>query len=218
MDHLPHIPKPVPQAVTGTTSTPKTSTKPNEPLRPPPPTLHLGRPLEIKKTKQEFFVLLTKVSRTNAWPLYIHGNSGCGKTCAAACVYTIWPAHEVNHNGHVERIREPIWTDCQMFMADFAVMRADRRAEATRNAVRNTGLLVLDEIGVRGMTDPQLTAFKEVINLRAGKPLIATSNKTPAELMTLLGDQRIVDRILAGTILELTGASRRAAETKREKI
>lgn len=156
--------------------------------------------------------------RTNLWPMYIHGDSGCGKTCSTALAYMMWPAREVNNNGHVARIHEPIWEDCQLFVADFEFLRRDRRADSTRNNIRNTGLLVLDEVGVRGMTEAQLTAFKEIIDLRDGKPLLMTSNKTPADLMTLLGDQRIVDRILAGTIVELTGPSQRAAQTRRVKI
>lgn len=172
----------------------------------------------MEATKEAFFKILTTTSRTNYWPLYIYGKSGVGKTYAAACAYMMWPPFEVDHNGHRERIYEPIWEDCQLFVADFSALRADRRADATRRRVSGTRLLVLDEVGVRGFTDPQLTAFKELIDLRDGLPFIVTSNKSPAELMDVLKDQRIVDRFLAGTVLEYTGPSKRAERTKREKV
>lgn len=163
------------------------------------------------------------------WPMYLHGETGTGKTYAACVIYKHWPQELVEkwgdefhgRTGRYNRVtipvREPIFWDCQQLASEVAQRRREGLIDVILRPLRECSLLVLDEIGRREMTGPQLDALLDIVNARGESPMILTSNKSPVELVKVLGDQRIVDRI-QGTVVELTGTSQRAAKVRRIKL
>lgn len=143
--------------------------------------------------------------------MLLHGETGTGKTYAAAWVFEHWPRKfdQWNQGPH----DEPIMVDCQEECAQIAQMRRDGCSGSRFKKIADCTLLVLDEIGRRQMTEPQLDVLLDIINRRGPKPTILTSNKSPLELVKVLGDQRIVDRIL--TTFQFLGTSQR--KVRREK-
>jgi hypothetical protein len=70
-------------------------------------------------------------------------------------------------------------------------------------------LVVIDDIGIRGRaSDAAYEAFKGLLDVRSGKPLIVTSNHDVAVMATIF-DARVFDRIACGTVAEMVGDSRR---------
>ncbi len=85
-------------------------------------------------------------------------------------------------------------------------MRADQFRDLY---IAKPSLVVLDEIGTRGMvSDAHYEALLTVLDMRENKPFIAISNLDHAAL-TKVYDARIVSRLSAGTIMEVTGKDRR---------
>jgi len=77
-------------------------------------------------------------------------------------------------------------------------------------------LVVFDDIATKPLNDTQQESFLHLINLRAGKITVYTSNCKWQDLGTKF-HPRIVSRILAGTVIEITGDDRRFEATKIRK-
>ncbi len=142
------------------------------------------------------------------WPLVLFGEAGTGKTCAALCmldyaggdyftVYSLCARLIQSQQGRLEWSQEGrggvIWPD------KFWSMMASQP------------LVVMDELGCRDRpSDPHYEAVKEVIEIRAGKPLVVISNHG-LERIAQLYDARIASRLAAGTVFCLDGEDRRLA-------
>ena len=134
---------------------------------------------------------------------------GGGKTCAALCVLDYaggdyWTAPE---------IAEIII----MAQQGRLVRRGSNGCDYTHgpewlwDRVAATKLAVLDEIGIRNtVSDHQYDCLKRFCDLRASQPTIYISNLGPAELSALY-DDRIVSRICAGTMIEVSETDRRTS-------
>ncbi len=147
------------------------------------------------------------------WPILLHGPAGTGKSCIAALLYRNWPGY-------------PLWLDAGAFVIQMMTARRDGAApyyhtngnRADRdisengmiNWMRESPLVVLDDIGNRRPTDAQFDALLAAINARSGKPLIITTNCNPEQLTSLF-DDRFASRLLAGTVIEVGGQDRRLA-------
>lgn len=143
------------------------------------------------------------------WPLLLTGPTGTGKTCAAAVLYQRW------------RGSNPMWRSFPTLCSLLSQCR--RNGEASElvlgqtvvytesqlwHRIAGADLLVLDEIGVRDDGGMRLEAMWRLLELRIGRPMIATTNVAPAGLTTVF-DDRIASRLLAGRVVELVGADLR---------
>ena len=146
--------------------------------------------------------LLRAVRDDAAWPLYIYGNPGSGKTCIAALIY--------------ERCtRRPMWSRADDFLLEY-VDRGDHR-KALQAKVRGTPCLFLDDLGVRPPTPPMLQAIFDVLEMRKGRPVVIVSNHDLRKLSEIY-DERIVSRLSAGTVLEIRGQDRRKNTGRKMRI
>jgi len=137
------------------------------------------------------------VSSQIEWPLFLHGSIGAGKTRAALCLCdfadtaSYWSIDRVAsiEIGHDDETKNQMWRD---------VGRKD--------------LVVLDEIGQREkIGDLHSTTLQRFMDDRENNNhsvAVYISNVPPGELENLY-DDRIVSRLLAGTVFHLDGDDRR---------
>lgn len=138
------------------------------------------------------------------WPILLAGGVGVGKTCAALCLldYVFAPrkyvaapdlAHEVTW---IRRSETPGRE--KVFWQDWA----------------HKALVVLDELGTRdNVSDAHYEIVKKAIDQRLNKPAIFISNLPPNALSDVY-DKRIVSRLCAGTVLDLSDWSDRRLEKR----
>lgn len=157
---------------------------------------------------------INRSMKSRAWPLYIHGTVGTGKTMTAACLYGIYP-------------RLPQWHRADDLLISMATGRVggvsidtlNRYHETVRreipftqfaSRVASASCLFLDDLGTRKPTETMYQALFDLIEWRRDKPLVITSNKSPDEL-TEPGwyDDRIYSRLVSGTVIRLDGVDRR---------
>ena len=153
------------------------------------------------------------------WPLVVTGKPGTGKTCAGLCVAD-----------HVRGSNWWTWDDFWRFIADVNFGRATETRGGEWNqeggyrevstsvtwtpkkfwtSFGNLSLAVIDDVGLRASAnDTQYEAMKTALDRREKIPLIVTSNLDLPELGKIF-DLRIMDRLASGTVVELTGESRR---------
>jgi len=116
----------------------------------------------------------------------LYGPVGVGKSHVAQAL-----AHLAIRAGAEAR-----FTKTSRVLASLAGGRADRTwdrrlAELTRPAV-----LVLDDFGMRELTAPQADDLYELITERAGKSLILTSNRAPADWYPLFPNPVVAESLL----------------------
>lgn len=87
-------------------------------------------------------------------------------------------------------------------------MRAKGRLGAVKNSLEQCSLIVLDDVGARDMTGPQLDALLFLLNMRKSKPMIITGNLSPEKLEATM-DDRIVSRVCSGVLIEVVGEDQR---------
>jgi DNA replication protein DnaC len=150
------------------------------------------------------------------WPIFLTGPAGTGKTCAAACLFRWFP-------GPVDAKRQCLWLSvgsevksvCSANGAGLAVVQSQTSdATAMRSAfwmlsrLRDAAFVVLDDLGTRPPTDPQYEALNDIVNARAGKPTVYTSNLGIADIGRLY-DDRTASRLGRGAVIPCCGQDRR---------
>lgn len=188
------------------------STKWPQPVRRPAP-VNLRR-ASWEGVKGQLKTAIRETVETNCWPLMIYGDPGTGKSCASACIYRMW---------------NPVayWYRLEHFVRDIHICRTSDR-KAVRHIVNGESvyrsesklwefveneraLWCIDDVGTRSATESAFDIIFDLIDKRAGLPMILTSN-LGLEGLAKVFDSRIADRINAGTIVNLTGESRRAGK------
>ena len=106
----------------------------------------------------------------------------------------------------------PAWWDASKFILDFTRARGEGSVGAFMNSFKDMNLICLDDIGVRESTQPQTDALLTFLNTRGERPLIVTGNLAPASLAEVL-DSRVVSRLCAGVVIEVTGRDQRLDNT-----
>lgn len=120
----------------------------------------------------------------------------------AAYLYQRWSAGLI----------EPWWISAPDFLLKAAAARGQGEAARLNNTIRDTPLICLDDVGVREPTGAQLDALLNMLDQRAGKPLIVTGNLAPELLVDVL-DNRVVSRLCAGVVIEVLGEDQRLKDT-----
>jgi chromosomal replication initiation ATPase DnaA len=131
----------------------------------------------------------------NGWPLYLYGDTGVGKTCAA-----LWLMDQVPDSAYVTQyaFRRNVYAQ-DAWIWDIA---------------KTSRLVVIDEVGTVSQSEDGWTwarekeAVKRFADLRDVKPTVWLSNKSPDELRELY-DDRIHSRLCSGTVVLLTGPDHR---------
>lgn len=148
------------------------------------------------------------------WPLFLHGPTGLGKTRASLCLLDYCP-------GYTLYTTASKWSNLQ---GDARFGRASERYSGGSKIVTLTDLqyrmetascAVLDELESRcRVSDAHYESVKDFLDVREGKPLVVVSN-SDIRTVSSIYDDRIADRLAAGTILGLRGESRRLAHGQR---
>jgi hypothetical protein len=150
-----------------------------------------------------------------AWPLFVHGNAGTGKTCGLLCLVDHCPGAVY----HTASSLCSALIDAQQGRLTWRAAGSlwDRGAAATGTAhpeqlwawLARRPLVVLDELGSRDrVSDHHYDAVKRVLDERHGKPLAVASNH-PLAALAKLYDDRVASRLAAGTVVRLQGRDRR---------
>lgn len=152
------------------------------------------------------------------WPLFMHGPPGVGKTCAALCLldrcYSLgivtfekdgkWFGAQDQPGGIYKTSQEV----CDALFGEFG-RKGKPVTERTWKEWTASRLTVLDEIGAREKVgDFVYNTTKQLIDVRAGKPLIVISN-LDLKALSVLYDDRLTSRLGSGTVVKLEGEDRR---------
>jgi len=162
--------------------------------------------------------LMQQILACKAWPLYLWGNTGRGKTCAAALAYATWQptAYWASLAELCETLKTFNINQTQVIQTRSG--QVEMTYAGFWKKLRTIGLVVIDEIGTRDAAAHRYDAMLRLLDERVGCPLILTGNLNPAKQLGQVYDDRIHSRILAGTLLEVTGTDRRVhALTERIK-
>lgn len=185
-------------------------------VRDAPSNLTMAEWLQVSPNLRE---TLRSAIRESRWPVLMHGPAGTGKSCASACIYRRWPKSDRVH-----------WYRLEEFVRDIVQCRkspeghvrktvqgqAVYRTEATLWSLADdaAALWCLDDFGTRAVTEAGFDIVFELIDRRTAKPTIVTSNLSLREIAEL-HDDRISDRLKAGSVIEVTGQSRRTGKRYR---
>jgi hypothetical protein len=170
-----------------------------------------------RQIKPELIEIFLEAGQRPAWPVYVWGKPGRGKTSAAAAAFRRWP------HGRPSWLRLGEWIrlvqDCkadgpQRFGGSGRPYHADHY---WRTRVQEPTLLIVDDVGVRSATEPQREIITELIDRRGTRPTIYTSNHGIKELGEVY-DGRIASRLLRGIPVELTGPDRRLEGVSVRKV
>lgn len=152
---------------------------------------------------------LLSAIRAKAWPIFLHGPAGTGKTCAALCLLDLVQAGDFLTYLTVSELAERL-IDCQQERLEFPGFHADMISPATFwDLIAARRLFVLDELGVRDkVSEFAYEATKRAIDARHGKPFVAISNIGLDDIAKVY-DARVMSRLAAGTVIEISGDDRR---------
>jgi DNA replication protein DnaC len=141
-------------------------------------------------------------------PVILAGRVGVGKSTVAALVarsFMAWSwfacddllttLMDCRQHGSVQR-----W-DAQGYAVHTTEQQMLRRLE-------QIGILVLDDVGTRQLSEAQTEALRAVLDCRVRKPLLVTTNCTSEQLQASVG-ARNTSRLLAGAVVKIAGSDRR---------
>ncbi len=155
--------------------------------------------------------------REATWPMYLWGPQGRGKTCAAAAFY--------------RKVRsEPKWIDLQRFVRTVQRTRTSHdgriydftqhgstEGDLWRKFVESPEVVFVDDVGIRSPSESVFEIVYELVNRRAKRPTIYTSNVAPKDLHRVY-DGRVASRMLSGVAIEITGEDRRLTNLKMVRV
>ncbi len=156
---------------------------------------------------------MIEVQSMQAWPVFITGPVGVGKTCVAAHFYCEWPesAKWNRFSQFCDRTAELLRDGESTFWEEDRCYEYSR--ESWWDGIGRMGLYVVDDVGVGEPNHDRTEALWSLLESRTRKPLILTSNLDDAGIFKQF-DGRIQSRIRAGTMIRLAGIDQRAAGYK----
>ena len=136
------------------------------------------------------------------WPLFLWGEAGSGKTCAALTLLDCWSGLYYTTRRLADDISAAIQGTLQ-----WSTGYAKTRTDIGRQVIESQ-IVVLDEIGDRDKaSEHEVTCVKRMLDLRQGKPLVCMSNRSLEDLGEMYGDP-IASRMGCGTTIEVSGDRR----------
>ncbi len=141
-------------------------------------------------------------------PVVLAGRVGVGKSTVAALVarsFSSWA-----------------WFGCDELLTTLmdcrregGVQRWDAQGYATHTTeqqllrrIEQCGVLVLDDVGTRQLSEAQTEALRAVLDARVRRPVIVTTNCDSQQLIESVG-ARNRSRLLAGAVVKIAGSDRR---------
>ena len=187
--------------------------------------------LDIRKADPELIETIRSAISEFVFPVFVYGPVGCGKTCAAACIYCTWRRSEVRKG----TIR---WKRCGSFLDEILKARFSGGVQTfgpggESIVTTEAGLFemwnkadfcILDDFATTELNNERYEAVLALLDARVGKPTIITSNRSPLEVKAMLDDPRdpdtarIASRIASGTVIEALGRDRRIANAKFKSV
>lgn len=153
---------------------------------------------------------MRQANSRRAWPIYLFGAVGRGKSFAAALAY-------VRCRGTVTLLPY-----CDLINMSIRVEKDGEVSRMLDNGqcieftpgqwwrwLSDVGLLIVDEIGTGMQHEWRAEMLWKVLEVRKDKPLIMTANLTPDGIKKHFDDARIHSRISAGTLIEVVGIDQR---------
>lgn len=182
---------------------------PSEPPAAPPWPLGVAQAVPSGSDPQ-ILAQVVQAAQHGRWPILLAGPCGVGKSCLACLV-----ASRIPH-WRFAAASELVGCVSQARSSDTrtVLVRTMAGAEIERNEteifrwVESASILVLDDVGVRPMTAVQSDILLRVLDLRLGRPLIATTNCTAITLPEMIGE-RCASRLRAGSQFRMSGEDRR---------
>ncbi len=140
------------------------------------------------------------------WPLFLHGEVGTGKTCAALALLDHADCFSGGQPGEGEYLTA---SELAERVIEAQQGRLTQSVQAMWRRLANAPLVVLDELGARErVSDHHYECIRRLLDLRDGLPLIGVSN-LDLEMLAQRYDDRIASRLAAGTVCYLDGEDRR---------
>ncbi len=137
------------------------------------------------------------------WPLFLWGEPGTGKSCAALCL--------LDRAGGFYFTAGTLAEEVLMVNKGEAQYPSGQRLTPLGfwREIMSTALVVIDEVGTRSKVgDWQYDCLKRVLDAREGMPLVVIANHSLADVASLY-DDRVASRLAAGTVHQLQGEDRR---------
>jgi DNA replication protein DnaC len=156
--------------------------------------------------------LSSLVNGESPWPLLLTGPPHSGKTCAALCVIDDFGGWYITVPEFCERLIAAQRGELE-YRGEGGITKQTPR-DVWRE-VRRVSLFVLDELGMREVSDHHYDCVKRALDAREGKPAIYISNLSLVQLLKLY-DDRIRVRLASGTAVTLTSVWRDNGTPKQE--
>lgn len=118
--------------------------------------------------------------------MILHGPVGVGKTMIAQAL-----GHQACRRGHAA-----VFTKTSRLLADLAGGHADRSWAVRLRRWARPALLILDDFGMRELSAAQADDLYELITERTGRPLVLTSNRSPADWYPLFPNPVVAESLL----------------------
>lgn len=167
------------------------------------------------ETDQRIAIRTLQAVTDAKWPIILAGDVGAGKSCLALLLWSLFPDRSARFIecsallGHVMTARTSESKTATMPLLDGGVV--DRTETEIMRWCEQASLLVLDDVGLRALTEPQSEALLRIVNLRHRKPLIVTTNCTALDLPKMVGE-RINSRLREGAAFRIESPDRRLAK------
>lgn len=155
---------------------------------------------------------VVQAAQQGQWPILLAGPCGVGKSCLSCLVasriphWRFAPASELV--GQVVQAR--VSDSRTVLVRTMSGVEIERNETEILRWVESAPILVLDDVGVRTMTEVQSDILLRVLDLRLGRPLIATTNCTAVTLPQMVGE-RCASRLRAGSQFRMAGEDRRVS-------
>jgi DNA replication protein DnaC len=164
---------------------------------------------------------LLQAFRDWAFPIYMFGPPGRGKTSAAACCYrsAVCRSQFITCLEFVRLVQQCRTSEdhrCYALNPEYGHSETQLWEQFVNGKVdfgwkperATVDLLVVDDIGIRTPSDSVFGIVYELIDRRGRRPTILTGNLEPEDLYSVF-DGRVASRILSGTTIKVTGTDRR---------
>ena len=142
------------------------------------------------------------------WPIYLWGDAGRGKSCAAAAAFASWskPAIWLGFSQLCDDLNK--FNTSQIVTFYSGATPVDLSKSGYWQRLKNTGLVVVDEIGTKDSSGHRFDTVLQLLELRKKRPLILTGNLSPEKISDTY-DERVLSRIYEGTVIQFVGQDHR---------
>ena len=157
---------------------------------------------------------IVAAAQAKRWPILLGGPCGVGKSCLAALVASrIIGWRFIVLSDLLSAVATARTSDTRTaVMLTMTGREVERSEYEIMRWVEQAPILVVDDVGVRGLSEPQMDVLLRVVDMRYSKPTIFTTNCDAATLRHMVGD-RVASRMTAGAKIWIDGVDRRQSRS-----